>query len=414
MSNINGTNIRKGTVSNAGTTSADEISGFILRGPASGLLALDSHATVVNLKEVEALGIDAKYDTSNGVNSYRQLKEFYRTAGENTELHLMLVAGSESLSDILENKAPSFLAASKGRIKQLAVACNPTGTDAIVQLNGMPAEVFNAIAKAQGLANWAYDNHMPCQVFLEGYAYGGTASSAANLRAIESLEANKVTVFIGQDFGYAEGLTDNAKKYADVGTLLGVVAQASINENAGNNEKFNLTDVIRESWIEPSLSSHTKNTDVFQDLQSLEDKGFVFGLEYVGMEGVRINNDHVCAPIVVDVDGNMNEHTIALGRVMDKAVRGLRSAYLPKIKTDWPVDATTGKLSPAVVASLENFGDQVFDGMVERGEISFGKTTVDPDSDLLVEKVLNVSFKIVPKGQIGELEGVINLSKSKS
>ncbi|MCM8866334.1 hypothetical protein J2Q04_13590, partial [Tenacibaculum finnmarkense genomovar finnmarkense] len=104
-----------------------------------------------------------------------------------------------------------------------------------------------------------------------------------------------------------------------------------------------------------------------------------------------------------------NEHTIAYGRVLDKAVRGLRTAYLPKVKTDWVVNKDTGKIPPGVVVALEDIGDKVFEDMEQRSEITFGKTFVDKDSDLIVSKELKVSFVLVPKGAIGEIKGTINL-----
>ena len=181
-----------------------------------------------------------------------------------------------------------------------------------------------------------------------------------------------------------------------------------VNQNIGNNELFNLTDATKEAWIEPGLSSHKTNVDSFDDLQTLEDKGYIFGTTYAGMAGVRINNDHVCAEVIVDSDNSMNEHTIAYGRVMDKASRSLRTAYLPKVKTDWELNEK-GKMRPATVAALEDIGDNVFSQMLSRGEISFGKTTIDKESDLVVEKVLRVSYVIIPKGSIGEIKGTINL-----
>lgn len=276
-------------------------------------------------------------------------------------------------------------------------------------LNGIPENVYNAIPKAQGLALWGYDNHMPFQVFLEGYNYGDAASSVVHLREIENVFATKVSVFIGQDYGYAKTRSGHSQKFADVGTLLGVCAKARVNQNVGNNEEFNITDATKDAWLEPGLSSHTTNDEVFEDLQTLETKGFLFGLEYTGMAGVRINNDHTCTPIIVDSEHKVNEHTIAYGRVIDKAVRGLRVAYLPKVKTDWVVNKDTGKIPPGVVVALENIGDNVFEDMVARGEITYGKTYVDKDSDLIISKELKVSYVLIPKGCIGEIKGTINL-----
>nr|BFF39069.1 hypothetical protein BACY1_08740 [Tenacibaculum mesophilum] len=409
MADLNAVNIEKGHIGVNRLGGTDAISGIIMGAPAPDSLLLDTPTTIYTLKGAKDLGITQAFDDANKVNVFRHVSEFYRNAGEGTELHLMLVTQATSMSDMCEVKAKSLLTHAKGKIKQLSVAANIVPGAAPTMLDGIPKDVHDAIAKAQGLADWAYSYNMPCQVFLEGYHFGGNATSALHLREIPDLSAPKVSVFIGQDFAYAETRQDDAKKFAEVGTLLGVCSKAKVNQDVGNNELFNLTDEIKKTWIEPGLSSHVANKDTFEDLQILEDKGYLFGVEYSGIAGVRINNDHTCTPIVVDDNYSTNEHTIAYGRVHDKAVRALRAVYLPKVKTDWPVDPKTGKLTPGVVVALEDLGDKIFEDMKKRGEITFGKTTVDKESDLLVDKTLRVSYKIVPKGNIDEISGTINL-----
>lgn len=51
--------------------------------------------------------------------------------------------------------------------------------------------------------------------------------------------------------------------------------------------------------------------------------------------------------------------------------------------------------------------------MSQHGEITQGKTTTDPDSDLLtIPRELKVSFVLVPTGQIDTIKGTINLKTS--
>ena len=47
---------------------------------------------------------------------------------------------------------------------------------------------------------------------------------------------------------------------------------------------------------------------------------------------MRWNNDHTCAEVVADANNNLNESSISYSRVMDKAVRLLRTGFLPKVK----------------------------------------------------------------------------------
>ena len=57
--------------------------------------------------------------------------------------------------------------------------------------------------------------------------------------------------------------------------------------------------------------------------------------------------------------------------------------------------------------------DEVFGVMAAEGKITAGKTTVDPNSDLLISpRELKVSFVLVPTGQIDEIKGTINLKTS--
>ena len=408
MSDLSGVEIKKGRIGTNRRNSGYAISGLIISAIAATSLALNTPTVVYNMNDVKTLGITAEYDTVNNINAYRHLSEFYRIAGEGTELHLMLVAQTVGLPAICETNAKILLAAAKGKIKQLAIAINLELTAVVVPLNGIPTEVYNAIPKAQGLYEWADSLFMPCQILLECYQHTGSAAASANLRELEDLEANKVTLVNGQDFLYASTKTGHAQKFADVGTILGVTSKANVNQNIGNNEAFDLTDAINGVWIEPGISSHKTNSVLIEDLQILENKGYVFGVSYTGLAGVRINNDHVCAPVNIDADNKVNEHTISLGRTSDKARRELRAVYLPKVKSDWLLDETTGKLRPASIVALQDIGDKVFEDMVANSEITYGKTTVDPESDLIIEKTLVVSFVMVPRGNIGEIKGTIN------
>ncbi|WP_136464939.1 DUF2586 family protein [Flagellimonas onchidii] len=411
MADLTGVKIVKGKIGANTIATGDGISGMVITSPAPGNLALGTVKEVYNLVDVESLGITPEFDANNDVNVYRHLREFFRLAGEGQKLYILLVAQATTMVDICEDTneqyAKRLLIEADGEIRQIAIAVNPTG--ATTHLNGMPDDVYNSIVKAQGLALWAFNRHFPCQVLLEAYDYAGPANATADLRDLPNLKATKVSLVNGQDWAYADGLTGNARKLADVGTALGTLSKARVNQNIGENESFDLTDAIRSAWLIPGLSSHQKNVEVHADLQTLENKGYIFGMTYPGLDGVRWNNDHTCTEIILDAEGNVNEHTIAYGRTLDKAVRLLRAALLPKVKTTHPVNPKTGKLPIGVIKNFEGIGDTALGGMVSRKEISDGRTIIDADSDLIIEKILRVKFRIVPYGSITEIEGTVNL-----
>ncbi len=414
MANLKGVNINKGTTGGSVLAGGDGISGLVVTVPPgineiASLLNKVKSATSIDAIE-KGYGITEDLDMGHGIALHRHFSEFFRNADDGAELHFALVETAQKMKDICLTVAKNLLVEAEGKVRQLAIAVNPEyeSIEDIIKLDSIPLEVHQAILYAQGLAEWAADNKMPCQVFLEGYGFDGDASGALNLRAIENVAAPKVSVFIGQDYGYARKISfDRKSYYADVGTLLGVASKAKVNQNVGNNELFNISG--KGSWLEPGLSSGERNKDVYYNLQTLENKGYLFGLNYVGLSGVRINNDHTCVEVIIDTEGNMNEHTIAYGRTLDKAVRLLNSVYLPKVKSDWLLDRKTGKLAPATIAALEDIGDTIFEGMLARQEITYGKTKVDENSDLVGEKILKISFGLIPRGTINEIQGTINL-----
>ncbi|RWW91858.1 DUF2586 family protein [Flavobacterium cerinum] len=412
MSDISGVNIKKGRIGANTINKSDGISAIIIAGTATAGLAHGLVRSLMNSNDIQALGFTAAVDTTNNQHAYRHLKEFYRMAGEGQKLYLMIVPVATTMADILDKPeyAKKLVIEAKGEVRQLAIAMNPTAVP--VSLNGLPTDVYSSIPKAQALADWAFEQNFPLQVLLEGHSYTSPAAAAADLRDILNVEAPKVSIVNGQDWKYADTKTGLAQKFADVGTALGTLSAATVEQNIGDNEVFNLTDATKDAWLIPGLSSHETNTAVYSDLQTLENKGYIFGLEYSGMDGVRWNNDHVCVEIVKDSDGNINEHSIAYGRTHDKALRLLRTVLLPKIKKSYPVDPATGLLPIGVQKYLKGVGDTVFGDMVRRKEISAGEMYVDPTSDLVTEKVLKTSYAFVPYGTIGEIRGTSNLKSS--
>lgn len=410
MANLDAVNIKKGKVGANKLNNDRRVSAIIVSSPVIPDLPFKETVQFYGLFDAIQKGITEAFDKDNNVNVYRHVREFYRMAGEGVPLNFMAVAQTETLVSICQDTAgdmsKQLLIDADFKVRQMTVALNPTVAG--VPVDGLVPDVLNAIPFAQGLAEWASDQFMPTHIFLEGYQLGGLGSVVPDLRDIENVEATKVTVVIGQDWQYAETKTGLAQKMADVGTILGVCSSAAINQNIGDNEAFNLMDATKAAWMVPGLSSHEKNKDVFAQLQTFEDKGYVFGMTYPGLAGVRINNDHVCAPIIIDAEGNINEHTIAYGRVMDDCARQLRTAYLPKVKKTYSLDAA-GLLPTGVRIGLEQIGDDIFDDMVKAVEISSGKTTIDPTSDLLVTKELKVAFNVQPTGVLGFLNGTINL-----
>lgn len=421
---MKGVNITRGKIgANAsGRTSATSI--LIANGVAVvGKLALLQCYTLYSADDAEALGITPAYDAANEVLLHHHIDEFYRGAGPGTALHIMVVAQSVLPAEMLEDTGNIYIkkliAFAKGEARQMALAYNPPEGYTETVTDGFNSDIRAAIIKAQALYEWADGTDRPLHILLEGRAFSGNAATAINLKQLEAAEdvplhADKVSICIGQDYGFADALTwPLGKKYAAVGTLLGTLASIQVNQNVGEVETLDLTNATKGKFTIGGLSSHAKIEDSEAMLDTLETKGYIFPMTYTGISGYRWNNDHVCAPEIVDSEGRMNESTIAYGRTMDAARRGLRVALLPKVKTVQPVNPTTGLLPLGVVKYFDGLGDTVFEAMQAGGLISEGRTATNPNSNLLVApKALEVGFVIVPTGTVNEINGTINLKTS--
>jgi hypothetical protein len=374
------------------------------------LLSLGQRYELRRLSDAKAIGITQAYDDANNVRIYRHISEFFRRAGEGRVLHLMVTEQAMTPSDMVED-AKTLIVSAGGNVSDIAFLYNPPANYAPEMVDGLDSNVKAAIATLQTFAIWADEHDMPLHCILEGRGISDNLSSLGNLREITAgdaiLEATKVTMVVGQDWKYAEGLDAIGKKYADAGTFLGVVASASWNSNPGEVETQNITDAARRLFEIGGLSNHKQYNEVFEDLETLDEKGYVLVIKYQGESGYWFNDGHVCSPIIVDAQGNMNQHTIYYSHTIDMAKRALRKRLLMEIKKT--VHLLEGTLPSCMVKYYEAAGNLIFDNLAKKGLISQGTTTVDKDSDLLVAKELKVGFAVIPTGSVNVINGTINL-----
>jgi hypothetical protein len=384
----------------------------------SGKIALKEVKTVFSLADVEALGITE--GSSNNLFWYH-MKEFYRKAGKGVKCKLMLVDDSvtsgamtvkmkDMIDDTNSEYAKAILVDEPGQVYQLGFCLIPSAGYTGTGLNAMDSDSYNSISAAQALYDWANDRNIPCNIVIDGYNFTGTSSTAYDLHTIAAM-AHKVSLCVAQDWDYADALTvTEHKKHSAVGTLLGSISYAAISQNIGEYEDPNLSLTQGLNWVTPGLSNHTKVRDRFDDLDTLDTKGYIFALTLPGVNGTRWSGDWTATAIQVDSDNNMSEFSISLGRTEDEIRRRLRAALIVKIKTRQRIDPATGKLDPKTVETFNGLGDVVFEDMVTEGHISGGRTIVDPNSNLSVApRILNVNYAFVPIGQIDEIKGSLKV-----
>jgi len=409
---LRGTTLTEGKIGNNVSGESREF-GLIGGGVAVvGKAQLDVAYKLLRPSDAVALGIDAAYDTTNDVQIYRHISEFYRMAGEGKTLRIMLVAKTNT--PVTMTDKAKVLVLESGAISDIAFAFNPATAYVETLVDGLNADVKLGIPALQIFADWCDTHDMPLHTILEGRGIGDTLTALADLRALivgeAAFSAHKVTLVCGQDWTYADGLSTLGKKFADVGTYLGCIASQAWNRNPGEVETQNLTNANLSSFLTGGLSNHKKYSEVYDSLETINTKGYVFPIKYTGLSGYWWNDGHVCAPIVMDASGNMNQHMIYYSHTMDMAKRALRIVYLPEVKK--PVELEAGKLPGGIVGYYNAIGNDAFRYMAGKGFISDGDTSTDANSDLLIEKVLNIQFGVVPTGCVNEIKGTINL-KSK-
>lgn len=359
-----------------------------------------------------AFGITAGYDAANAVQVYRHISEFYRMAGEGKTLIVAIVAQTKTPTEMVDQA--KAMVVERDLISDMAFAFNPSSDYEETLLNGLNDDVFAGIQSLQAFSDWADMHDRPLHCILEGRGISETISALTDLRALQvgdaSFSAHKVTLVCGQDWNYADGLSALGKKFADVGTFLGCVAAQNWNQNPGQADSMNLTNATLNLWTVGGLSNHKKYSQVYADLETMNDKGYVFPIKYTGLSGYWWNDGHTCAPIINDVAGNINQHTIYYSHTMDMAKRALRIAYLPEVKKT--IELESGKLPGGMIGYYNAVGNDTFEYLANKGLISGGSASTDANSDLLLAKKLNISFTVQPTGCVNEIIGTINLSSN--
>lgn len=379
------------------TESQDATSGMLANGvPVTGGVQLGTVYRLGSLSDATALLITEAYDEANKVLVYEHINEFFRI-NPNGTLYLMLVAQSVSYADMLDKtkaNAKKLLQSAEGNIKQLAVAYNP-GT-AVTDFTATSA----AIAKAQELATEEYTEHRPIQILLEGRGFDVTAT-LINFRALNS---KNVAVMVGQSLTVRNrsiASTTPYAKYAAVGTLLGAVSKAAVNENIGWVNNFNL---LGGSLSVPAISGVAYNTIANGTIETLNDNGSIFLRTHTGVAGIYLNDSHTATLATDDFAYIENNRTI------DKAVRLIRTALLPRLNSPILVDSATGQLSPEVVKSYEMLGKNALETMASVNEISDFDVYVDPSQNILSTSELKVKFTLVPTGTARKISVTIGFT----
>lgn len=236
---------------------------------------------------------------------------------------------------------------------------------------------------------------------LETLHYPASAILAANFAAItkwgdtpdlRALKDSKVSVTIGQDGGHIGAELYAALKFSvtNLGSLLAWATMKQVHENVGWVEKFNTA--FNVEYDVPALCNGDLILDVADDLDDLHTRGYIFLRKHTGTAGTYFNDSHTCTGTDSDYAYMENNDTI------DKAIRGVRAALLPKLNSPLQIDPDSGKLAVVTISHFESLATKPLDQMKADGEISGGRVTIDADQDVLATSELVISVELVING----------------
>lgn len=386
----------------------DGVSGFIAAGVGTANYTVGDVISVFSAKQLATQYlIDELYDTTNGLLIYHHVSEYFRMGGQ--KLWLQLVPAGTTMVAMLTPSNPNFakkiLQQANGEIIQLGVG--KSGAAGALGA-GLEADVLAAIPIAQQLADNEYSEFRPLVILLEGKGFNGTAASATDLRTLNS---RNVSVVIAQDATQA-ALHANYGKYAAVGTVLGTIAKSQVHECIGYVGKFNIADIKKTKFLDPSLSSGLKiNTYSAADLDILHDKGYIFGRTFAAYTGVYFSNSATCTY-------NTDDYKfIELMRVIQKAIRTTRIALLKYLLGPLLPDADTGRLDSKQKSLFELEVRQAISLNMSDSITEIYDVIVDPIFDengvpypgILIDNTIRVFISIVPQGKAERIEVYIGL-----
>lgn len=377
----------------------DGVSALIGTGVAvADKFALGDVLALRSLGDAEALGITESYDTTNKSLLWHHIRDFYRNAGDGTELYVMPVVNTvtmEDMADPEEDYAALLLDQLQGRVRLLIITRTPGASYSPTHTGQFDPDVFAAAANAQLLYASEFAKHRPIQIFIEGRDFQGTAASARDIRnASMGLNANRVSIVMCQSATVAEKDALFAG-YAAVCIAAGRAAGISVQRNIGRVKDGAVVIDGEAALSDGTLISEATGTA----LDALDGFGYVFLFNRDGKVGYFFNGDHTACPISDDYA------YISRGRVIDKAARLIRAVYLEELLDDVDVDPNTGKLAPAVVKAYQRAGEKSIEvNMQANNEVSGVRVFVDPDQNILsTDKVVTV-VRIVPRGMVNEFE----------
>jgi hypothetical protein len=383
----------------------DGISALVVSGIAvAGKFALgDVLGPFTSPADAILLGIDAAYDTTNTCLAYKHILDFYDGAGLGTELYVMVVAKTVTMtqaSDKANTYAKKLLVAGNGRIRLLGITRCPDGAYTPTYADQFEQDLWDAIDKLILLRIEEYNLHRPVSFMIEGRNFQGNASSSLNMRDVTATpNANRVLVVMGNDNDFVVA-NAYASKYSSVGFALGIKAGRPVQRNLGRVKDGRLE---LKGFGTPGFSNGAAyDTLTETNTDSLHDHGFVFFRKHTGLTGTYFNDDCVAVPLTDDYS------SFSAGCTMDKVARIARQVYLDELLDDIELDPSTGKLAVSTIKYFQSaVEEEVNRQMTANKEIVRISAYADPNQNVTATDQVKIEIAVRRKGMAKDIKATL-------
>ena len=278
-----------------------------------------------------------------------------------------------------------------GALRQVAVWC------------GHKELTAGDLTALQGIATYLQEYDRPLSI---GYAPKVTAVTSMTASLAGAGKCN-VSVIIGQagkgvgaDL-YADAANTGKSSVSGVGVWLGITSKAAVHQSIASVDNFPPGVDL------PAFGDGTLLRDLDTAIvESLDTSRFLFFVTYDGFADSYFNDSHTMD------DATSDYAMIENVRTMDKAVRGIRKALLPKLGGTLYVDAETGQLASYEVEYLTTIANKPLEDMQKAGELSGLKVEIDPNQDVLSTSELEFVITQVGVGVLRRIKCKIGFAKS--
>lgn len=250
----------------------------------------------------------------------------------------------------------------------------------------------------------------PLSVLLAADFSATTLSALSDLRTLDS---KNVSVILSEDADGEGGRLVGVEgvSISTLGATLGSVAQASVHENIGWRNKFNMihsrsrsvivqTNPFNELEVLNFATGEAYDVQSVATIDALTEDGYIFMVKEIGVTGSFHNDSPTCTLITSDYA------YLESNRTIDKATRLVRENLVNKINSPLYVNSSTGKLTEATISDFKNDAFKALENMASESEISSSDTgelpansvVIDPDQNVLSTSTVELTINIVPVG----------------